>query len=400
MVVTVPTTGQSTASKQLFPSTEGTTPSALVKYEQDNESLVTDDGEDRRWREQVHRAAEETGNRYHSFYQHFGSNSSSDSVDQASYAQVPRRIPETVVETNANRSKRIVYIKHRPLREWMETKGAKGLTLRVLSHLQIAAHWGLAVGPYTYDIHQNKGAVIFSVGKWRTDGPGGKNVVKIKEVGLSCMTDMEILRKAERIFEKMRPDGYDEKFNNCHRFVNVLAERISIREEVQHVTLRVRLLYIWNSLPASHLFQAGEYTKQLVRLPKKVLLENLIKELRSHGYSDPFFWDNIRKQGKIASKAILFLLTVGAMTVFLQMARALTRWDPEDPKHRELYIKMFTDYVPGVSEDLANTYLLCAFEGPKGLRKVVDKLITTASASGGTQDFLKKSFKQLKNIAP
>ncbi|KAJ4348820.1 uncharacterized protein N0V89_010198 [Didymosphaeria variabile] len=202
---------------------------------------------------------------------------------------------------------------------------------------------------------------------------------------------------AKAIHTRMAPHGYTLHFNNCHRFANDLAERIATRSDRAHTTLRMRLLYIWNSLPASHLFHAGEFTKQLVRLPKKVFLERVLGELTIYGPMDSGFWHALTKEARIGTKAIFFLLTVGAMTVFLQMARGLTRWDPEDAMYRAEYLRLF-ECIPGVSEDMASTYLMCAFQGPKVLGSMVDSLFQ-ASAKG-PKGFLKESFELLKGAVP
>ncbi|KAL1602378.1 hypothetical protein SLS60_005794 [Paraconiothyrium brasiliense] len=363
---------------------------APVKQDYDDASLTSDD-DSKQWREQAHKVANETGRKYQKFYEQFSSNGSTD----ASNAQTPSRFPLDVVETNAKGAKRGVYVKHRPLRRWMETRGAKGVALRVLSNLQIAGHWGLTIGPYTYEIFQHDKEVVFHVGEWRPVGPGKKSSVKVKEVGCTYMMDLPCLAKA--IYQRMKTQGYDKRFNNCHRFANDLAERIATRGDREPITLRMRLLYIWNLLPASHLFQASEFTKQLVRLPKKFLLERVVAELRLYGLMDSGFWRALIKEARISAKVILFLLTVGAMTVFLQMARAFTRWDPENPLHRAEYLKIF-ECIPGVSEDMARTYLRCAFQGPNALRDVVDSLFQ-ASAKG-PKGFFEESFKQLKGVVP
>lgn len=66
----------------------------------------------------------------------------------------------------------------------------------------------------------------------------------------------------------MKPEGYDEKFNGCHRFVYELAKSATLRGDEKAVKVELRQLYVWNLLPASHSFQTVGWTNQLLRVPK------------------------------------------------------------------------------------------------------------------------------------
>lgn len=74
----------------------------------------------------------------------------------------------------------------------MQQDGIKGVGLKILSHLQTAGHWAMAIGPYTYDIYQENKRVIFNAGEWCMSRPDEKYLVKDRDVGSTSKIDLEI----------------------------------------------------------------------------------------------------------------------------------------------------------------------------------------------------------------
>jgi hypothetical protein len=122
-----------------------------------------------------------------------GSNKTFELLNEASRVDTPERRPLTVVEKNAEGHHRKVSLIYRPLRDWMKKDGRRGFGLKILSHLQIAGHWAITIGSYTYDVYQDNGAVMFNVGQWCTDCPNESYRVKSKPLDITKKTDMEIL---------------------------------------------------------------------------------------------------------------------------------------------------------------------------------------------------------------
>jgi hypothetical protein len=122
-----------------------------------------------------------------------GSNKTFELLNEASRVDTPERRPLTVIETNSEGDRRNVRLIYRPSRDWMKRDGRNGLGLKILSHLQIAGHWAVTIGPYTYDVSQDNGAVMFNVGQWCMDCPNEFYRVKSKPLGTTKKTVMEIL---------------------------------------------------------------------------------------------------------------------------------------------------------------------------------------------------------------
>lgn len=173
-------------------------------------------------------------------------------------------------------------------------------------------------------------------------------------------------------YDLMKLDPYDIKFNNCHRFATLLAYRVANH---QLVKIHVRLLYTWHLMPASYIFQAKEYAMQYLRVGKRVVLKRILSDITVHGFKWTILWRTVKKQGLVASSLICFLLTAGLMNVFLNMAKGLLGWDPDTAEGRKKYLSLFKVLPGNITDELANTYLKFAFEGPKGVRAVMDRLM-------------------------
>lgn len=119
-----------------------------------------------------------------------------------------------------------------------------------------------------------------------------------------------------------------------------------------------------------------------------MILDKVLADIDLHGFSRPVIWQTLKNQGKVAFDLIYFLLTAGLMNVFLVMTRELKHWDPDTVEGRARYLKLF-ELLPGnVPDDLAQNYIDFAFKGPKGVKRVMDKLIEHQSS--GSRDFLRK----------
>ena len=165
--------------------------------------------EDRQWRQETHDALVIPDGPFKSLYNTMGkaysqdlhmltleavegSNKSSESLNAASRVDTPDRRPLKIVETNPQGKARKISIRYRPLRLWMKQDGMKGVGLKILSHLQMAGHWAITIGPYTYDVYQYNGRVMFNAGEWCMDCAGEAYRVKFRHVGSTSKTDREI----------------------------------------------------------------------------------------------------------------------------------------------------------------------------------------------------------------
>ena len=107
-------------------------------------------------------------------------------------------------ETNPTCSKRTVYLKWRPLRKLIGTKGLGRPAILYISQRRLFGHWAIEVGDYLWELIQEAdGSIKFHRGRW-VDPPQSlvdesREILQTKtsRCGETCLTDLQIDEKGQ-----------------------------------------------------------------------------------------------------------------------------------------------------------------------------------------------------------